>query len=53
MVHPFDGLSFFNVYLSLRKRAERERGERIPSRLYTARTEPDTGLELMDHEIMT
>ena len=33
---------------------EREREkERIPSRLYTDSTEPDEGLELMNHEIMT
>ena len=31
-------------------RAERER---IPSRLHTVSTEPDTGLELMNPEIMT
>ena len=33
-------------------RAERE-GKRIPSRLCTASAEPDEGLELMNHEIMT
>ena len=32
----------------------RERGkERIPSRLYTVSVEPDTWLELTNHEIMT
>ena len=31
---------------------ERER-ERIPSRLCTVSTEPDTGLDLMNHEIGT
>ena len=31
---------------------ERER-ERIPSRLCTVSTEPDTGLKLMNHEITT
>ena len=32
----------------------RERGkERIPSRLHTVSTEPDVGLELTNHEIMT
>ena len=35
-----------------RGRTERE-GERIPSRLCTASTEPDVGLELMNHEVMT
>ena len=33
--------------------AERERGERIPSRLSTVGTEPDVGLELTNCEIMT
>ena len=32
--------------------AERE-GERIPSRLHTVSAEPEAGLELMNHEIMT
>ena len=32
--------------------AERE-GERIPSRLCTVSTEPDMGLKLTNHEIMT
>ena len=31
---------------------ERER-QRIPSRLHTVSTEPDMGLEIMNHEIMT
>ena len=32
----------------------RERGrERIPGRLCTVSTEPDVGLEFMNHEIMT
>ena len=35
-----------------RGRERRER-ERIPSRLLSARSEPDVGLELPDHEIMT
>ena len=35
-----------------RAERERERG-RIPSRLHTVSTEPDAGLELMIHEIMT
>ena len=34
------------------KEGERERG-RIPNRLYTVKTEPDTGLELTNCEIMT
>ena len=34
--------------------AERERGrERIPSRLYAVKVEPDTGLNLTNHEIIT
>ena len=33
-------------------RAERE-GERTPSRLCTVSTEPDAGLELTNHEIIT
>ena len=33
--------------------AEKEGRERIPSRLCTVSTEPDMGLEPMDHEIMT
>ena len=34
--------------------AERERGRhRIGSRLQAVSTEPDTGLKLMNHEIMT
>ena len=32
--------------------AERE-GDRIPSRLHAVSTEPDAGLEFMNHEIMT
>ena len=31
---------------------ERERGERIPSRLCTGSTEPDVGLEPTNHEVM-
>ena len=36
-------------------KGQRERGkrERIPSRLHTASTEPDAGLELMNREIVT
>ena len=33
--------------------AERERGERIPSRLHAVSTEPDIGLSPMNHEIIT
>ena len=37
-----------------RKRRERERErQRIPSRLYTVSVELDTGLDLMNGEIMT
>ena len=50
---------FFLVYFereSARIRAQgrgRERGERIPSRLRVVSTEPDTGLDLTNREIMT
>ena len=50
---------FFNVYFILRE-TENEQGrgtergrERIPSRLRAVSTEPDMGLELMNHETMT
>ena len=33
--------------------AEREGEERIPSRLHAVSTEPDSGLSLTNHEIMT
>ena len=35
------------------REGQRERGERIPSRFYTVSTEPNTGLKLMNCEIMT
>ena len=54
---------FLNVYLFLRDRerkstngggAERERErDRIPSRLHAIGTEPDSGLELTNREIVT
>ena len=53
---------FFNVYLFLRQReTEHERGRlregdtecEASSRLRAVSTEPDTGLELTDREIMT
>ena len=51
---------FFQVYLFImflresRQKRDRERGrERIPSRLCAVRAEPNTGLDLMNHEIMT
>ena len=34
-------------------RGRERRRERIPSRLCTVSMEPDAGLELMNHEIMT
>ena len=55
----------FNVYLfwerererksehMSRGRAERERRERIPSRLHAVSVEPDVGLDFMNCEIMT
>ena len=33
-------------------RGKEREGERTPSRLHTTYTEPDMGLELMNHEIM-
>ena len=54
---------FFDVYLFLREERERDRvpggrgrvrgRQRLRSRLHAVSTEPDAGLELMDHEIMT
>ena len=53
---------FFNVYLFLREETEcqwgrgRERGDlesEAGSRLQAISTEPDVGLEPMNHEIMT
>ena len=55
---------FFNVYLFLRQReTEHERGRsreregytesEAGSRLWAVSTEPDAGLELSDHEILT
>ena len=35
-----------------RERREKER-ERMPSRLHTVSEEPDEGIKLMDHELMT
>ena len=43
-------LSFFTLFGE--GGAERE-GERIPSRLHAVSTEPNEGLEPMNHEIMT
>ena len=50
--------SFIFIFLSLCIYFEREREswgrrERIPSRLQAVSTEPDVGLDLADHEIMT
>ena len=36
-----------------RRGREREKGERIPSRLCTVSAEPDVGLDPTNHEIMT
>ena len=42
------------IYIFLRGRGGAERGrERIPSRLHTFSAEPDAGLKLTNHEIMT
>ena len=49
-------LFFSNVHLFIlreRERAEEGQRERIPSRLCTVSTEPDTGLELAYREIVT
>ena len=32
---------------------QREKGERIPSRVHAVGAEPDVGLELMNHETVT
>ena len=32
---------------------KRKRRQRIPTRLHVTEAEPDTGLDLSDHEIMT
>ena len=48
---------FLSLYILEREHKQgkdRERGrERISSRLHTVSAEPDVGLELMNHEIMT
>ena len=36
-----------------REKQRQRQKERIPSRLYTVRMEPDARLELMNHEIIT
>ena len=47
------------IYLFLRERVHRSRGraerrrDRIPSMLHNISTEPDVGLKLLNHEIMT
>ena len=55
----FSSFPFFKlIYLFLRERGDwvekeqRERRERIPSRLYTVSIEPDMGFDPMNHEIM-
>ena len=51
--------NFFNVHLFRERGRENEQGwaererERIPSRLCMVSAEPNTGLELKNHEIMT
>ena len=51
--------SFKFIYLFLREgehkqgRERKRKRERIPSRLCTVSTEPNMGLELTNHEIMT
>ena len=47
---------FFKVQLFVLREREREREqgrERIPSRVHTIGTEPDTGLEPANREVMT
>ena len=49
---------YFNVYLFLRERAQVEEGQREretedPNELHADSREPDVGLELTNHEIMT
>ena len=36
-----------------RQRERKKKRKRIPSRLYTVSREPEAGLKLTDHEIMT
>ena len=43
-------LFFFFMFIYLEREGEKER---IPSRLHTASAEPNAGLDLMKHEIMT
>ena len=45
----------FLIYFE-REMGDRDKGkgrEKIPSRLYAVRAEPDKGLKLMNHEIIT
>ena len=53
---------FFEVYLFTLRQRERKRagkglrereGERVPSKLHAVGEEPDVGLKLTNHEIMT
>ena len=58
MRHPGAPLKFIFIYFERdRERTSRgragERKERIPSRLHAATAEPNAGLELTKHEIMT
>ena len=49
-------LTIFNVYLFGEREGDRERErerERTLSRLHAASTEPHTGFQLMNHEMMT
>ena len=48
--------NFFLMFLFLRERERRSRergGERIQSKLCANSREPNTGLELMNHEVTT
>ena len=51
-------ISFIYLFIvrereSVRRAGAETEGERTPSRLCTVSTEPDVGLELTNHEIMT
>ena len=54
-----DRVFFVFIYLLWKRESKREQGrgrdtgrQRIPSRLHAVSAEPDTGFDLMNHEIM-
>ena len=46
-------IDFLKICLCLRETETSWEGERIPSRPYAASAEPDAGLELMNHKVIT